>query len=274
MQTTTESKNVSVEKLETIKGCQVCMNKHRILCVIPSRYASSRLPGKPLLMLAGKPMVVRVYEQAVKALLIEKVVVATDCVEISDTVIEHGGQAVMTRNDHPTGTDRLAEVAEMFPEYDIIINVQGDEPLIEPDVIDALAKALIGDAGADMATCMNEMDEDEYSNPAAVKVVTDMLGNAMYFSRSLLPFPRNKTNRSVYKHIGIYAYRRDFLLKYAKMPSTPLEQTESLEQLRALENGYKIKVINVPYKFYGVDTLEDFLKVESILLEQKAGNNK
>ncbi|MFA6074653.1 MAG: 3-deoxy-manno-octulosonate cytidylyltransferase [Negativicutes bacterium] len=240
----------------------------KVLCVIPARYASTRLPGKPLLQLAGKPMVWRVYERASSAVLPQKTVVATDSQEIFDVMINLGGQAVMTRADHPTGTDRLAEVAQLFPEYDLIVNVQGDEPLIEPCVIDQLAQALIDDDTAQMATCMNEMDEEEYNNPAAVKVVTDVNGNALYFSRSILPYPRNKTGYPVYKHIGIYAYRRDFLIKYAQMAPTPLEQTESLEQLRALENSYKIKVIKVPYKFYGVDTLEDFLRVEKILCEQ------
>jgi 3-deoxy-manno-octulosonate cytidylyltransferase (CMP-KDO synthetase) len=210
-------------------------------------------------------MVWRVYVRASRAALPQKTVVATDSQEIYDTILHMGGQAVMTRSDHPTGTDRLAEVAELFPEFDIIVNVQGDEPLIEPCVIDQLAEALINDREAQMATCMNEMDEEEYNNPAAVKVVTDINGNALYFSRSVLPYPRNKTGVPVYKHIGIYAYRREFLIKYAKMAPTPLETTESLEQLRALENGYKIKVIKVPFKFYGVDTLEDFLRVEKIL---------
>jgi len=237
----------------------------RVLCVIPARYASTRLPGKPLLQLAGKPMVWRVFERASQATVPQLTVVATDNQEIYDTIIALGGQAVMTRDDHPTGTDRLAEVAELFPDFDLIVNVQGDEPLIEPCVIDQLATALIDDSSAQMATCMNEMDEEEYSNPAAVKVVTDINGNALYFSRSILPYPRNKTGCPVHKHIGIYAYRREFLIKYAQMPPTILEQTESLEQLRALENGYKIKVIKVPYKFYGVDTLEDFLRVEKIL---------
>ena len=239
----------------------------KILCVIPARYASTRLPGKPLLKLAGKPMVWRVYERASQAALPQKTVVATDSQEIYATMVNLGGQAVMTRTDHPTGTDRLAEVAELFPDFDIIVNVQGDEPLIEPCVIDQLAEALINDSEAQMATCMNEMDEEEYGNPAAVKVVTDINGSALYFSRSILPYPRNKTGCPVYKHIGIYAYRREFLIKYAKMAPTPLEMTESLEQLRALENGYKIKVIKVPFKFYGVDTLEDFLRVEKILCE-------
>ena len=239
----------------------------KILCVIPARYASTRLPGKPLLKLAGKPMVWRVYERASQAALPQKTVVATDSQEIYATMVNLGGQAVMTRTDHPTGTDRLAEVAELFPDFDIIVNVQGDEPLIEPCVIDQLAEALINDSEAQMATCMNEMDEEDYGNPAAVKVVTDINGSALYFSRSILPYPRNKTGCPVYKHIGIYAYRREFLIKYAKMAPTPLEMTESLEQLRALENGYKIKVIKVPFKFYGVDTLEDFLRVEKILCE-------
>lgn len=244
----------------------------KVLCVIPARYASTRLPGKPLLQLAGKPMVWRVYERASAALLPQSTVVATDNKEIFDVITRLGGQAVMTREDHANGTDRLAEVSELFPDYDFIVNVQGDEPLIEPEVIDQLVQALVDDSEAQMATCMNEMDEDEYNSPAAVKVVTDVSGNALYFSRSLIPYPRNKTGCLVHKHVGIYAYRRDFLMKYAQMPPTKLEQTEALEQLRALENGYKIKVIKVPYKFYGVDTLEDFLHVERIINGHRTKN--
>ena len=237
----------------------------KILCVIPARYASTRLPGKPLKDVAGKPMICRVYDRASQAKTLSGVVVATDDERILRAVEDHGGRAMVTAKDHPTGTDRLAEVAEAYPDVDLIINVQGDEPLIEPSLIDELGRAFDGDAELQMATVMTPMeDEAEQKNPNNVKVVTDKNGCALYFSRSLLPYPRNDAGTPVYKHIGIYAYRRDFLLAYAKMAPTPLERTESLEQLRALENGYKIKCIRTNARFVGVDTPEDLAKVNEI----------
>ena len=237
----------------------------KILCVIPARYASTRLPGKPLKDVAGKPMICRVYDRASQAKTLSGVVVATDDERILRAVEDHGGRAMMTAKDHPTGTDRLAEVAEAYPDVDLIINVQGDEPLIESSLIDELGRAFDGDAELQMATVMTPMeDEVEQKNPNNVKVVTDKNGCALYFSRSLLPYPRNDAGTPVYKHIGIYAYRRDFLLAYAKMAPTPLERTESLEQLRALENGYKIKCIRTNARFVGVDTPEDLAKVNEI----------
>ena len=237
----------------------------KILCVIPARYASTRLPGKPLKDVAGKPMICRVYGRASQAKTLSGVVVATDDERILRAVEDHGGRAMMTAKDHPTGTDRLAEVAEAYPDVDLIINVQGDEPLIEPPLIDELGRAFDDDAELQMATVMTPMeDEAEQKNPNNVKVVTDKNGCALYFSRSLLPYPRNDAGTPVYKHIGIYAYRRDFLLAYAKMAPTPLERTESLEQLRALENGYKIKCIRTNARFVGVDTPEDLAKVNEI----------
>ncbi len=235
-----------------------------VLCVIPARYASTRLPGKPLKDIAGKPMICRVYDRASKAARVSSALVATDDERILEAVVQNGGKAVMTRKDHPTGTDRLAEVAEKYPDADLIINVQGDEPLIEPNLIDELAAAFDDDADLQMATVCTEItDAEEAKNPNNVKVVMDKQGYALYFSRSLLPYPRH-TGTPVYKHIGIYAYKRDFLLQYAKMEETPLEHAESLEQLRALENGYRIKVIKTPYRFVGVDTAEDLAKVNEI----------
>lgn len=236
----------------------------KVLCVIPARYASTRLPGKPLLDIAGKPMVVRVYERASKAKGVSETLVATDDERIRAAVESSGGKAMLTRADHPTGTDRLAEVAAAFPDVDLIVNVQGDEPLIEPSLIDELIAQFEGEPELAMATVKTEIqDEAERANPNNVKVVCDKEGYALYFSRSLLPYPR-KGGCPVYKHIGIYAYRRDFLLAYAKMQPTPLEQAESLEQLRALENGYRIKVVETKARFVGVDTAEDLAKVNEI----------
>ena len=233
----------------------------KVLCIIPARYASTRLPGKPLRDIAGKPMIVRVYERALQARLVQDVVVATDDERIRTVVEAHGGHAVMTRADHATGTDRLAEAAARMTDYDLIINVQGDEPLIEPSVIDALVEPFLADDRLAMATAKTEItDEEEQENPNNVKVITDKSGNALYFSRARIPYAR-VPGAKVYKHIGIYAYRRDFLLAYARMAQTPLELSESLEQLRALENGYRIRVVETDAVFIGVDTEEDLVAV-------------
>jgi 3-deoxy-manno-octulosonate cytidylyltransferase (CMP-KDO synthetase) len=242
----------------------------KVLCVIPARYASTRLPGKPLSMIAGKPMIQHVYERACQAQLPNEVVVATDNELVEKAVLDFGGKAVMTSPDHPSGTDRLAEVALMYPDVDVIVNVQGDEPMIPPEVIDRLAEAFNGDVDLNMATMKVVMDEEDYENPAAVKVVTDQQGYALYFSRSLMPYPRNKPEGfKVFKHVGIYAYRRNFLLKYAALAPTPLEKAESLEQLRALENGYKIKVLESDFQGIGVDTPEDLAAVNALFEKMK-----
>ena len=242
----------------------------KVLCIIPARYASTRLPGKPLSMIAGKPMIQHVYERACQAQLPDEVVVATDNELVEKAVLDFGGKAVMTSPDHPSGTDRLAEVALMYPDVDVIVNVQGDEPMIPPEVIDRLAEAFNGDADLNMATMKVVMDEEDYENPAAVKVVTDQQGYALYFSRSLMPYPRNKPEGfKVFKHVGIYAYRRNFLLKYAALAPTPLEKAESLEQLRALENGYKIKVLESDFQGIGVDTPEDLAAVNALFEKMK-----
>ena len=242
----------------------------KVLCVIPARYASTRLPGKPLSMIAGKPMIQHVYERACQAQLPNEVVVATDNELVEKAVLDFDGKAVMTSPDHPSGTDRLAEVALMYPDVDVIVNVQGDEPMIPPEVIDRLAEAFNGDADLNMATMKVVMDEEDYENPAAVKVVTDQQGYALYFSRSLMPYPRNKPEGfKVFKHVGIYAYRRNFLLKYAALAPTPLEKAESLEQLRALENGYKIKVLESDFQGIGVDTPEDLAAVNALFEKMK-----
>lgn len=242
------------------------MKSKKAICVIPARYAYTRFPGKPLADIAGKPMIERVYERAAKAKLIDEVVVATDDERIFSVVEGFGGKVVMTCANHPSGTDRLAEVAQMYEDADIILNVQGDEPLIEPKLIDMLTEELLKDDNLSMATAKVLLKEKEFSDPAAVKVVTDKNCYALYFSRSLLPYPRNQLeNLTLYKHIGIYAYKRDFLLKFAKMEQSYLEQIEGLEQLRALENGYKIKVIETDFLCIGVDTPADLEEVNHLL---------
>lgn len=235
------------------------------ICVIPARYSSTRLPGKPLKDICGVPMICRVWERASRAQSVTEVIVATDDERILQAVENHSGQAMMTRADHKTGTDRLAEVAEKFPDAEVIVNVQGDEPLIEASLIDELVAEFVKDDDLQMATVATELlNEDEMKNPNNVKVVLDRYNDALYFSRSLIPYPRNAGNAKVLKHIGIYAYRRNFLLDYAKMEPTPLEKAESLEQLRALENGFKIRVIISSCRFVGVDTEEDLQLVNEI----------
>lgn len=238
--------------------------------VIPARYASTRLPGKPLLDIAGKPMVVRVAEQANKSGA-SSVVIATDFEKIIQVATSHQIQAVMTRVDHASGTDRIAEVAQQlnWNDDDIVVNVQGDEPLIEPLLIQEVALTLGHSRHAVMATaCHTIHDEAAMLNPNIVKVVMDAEGHALYFSRSPIPYPRDdahKQNIKAHRHIGIYAYRVGFLKQYAELSETELEQVESLEQLRVLYHGYKIAVTvtdNAPAS--GVDTQADLDQVRRI----------
>ncbi|OQW70676.1 MAG: 3-deoxy-manno-octulosonate cytidylyltransferase [Methylotenera sp.] len=238
--------------------------------VIPARYASSRLPGKPLLDIAGKPMVVRVAEQAAKSAANE-IVIATDFEKIGQIAAQHDLKAVMTHINHASGTDRIAEVADKLNWADdvIVVNVQGDEPLIEPSLIDEVAQHLANSTDAVMATACHAIhDEAALLNPNIVKVVIDTNGNALYFSRAPIPFPRDeyyKKNIQAYRHIGVYAYRVGFLKQYAQLTSTELEKIESLEQLRVLHHGYKIGVTitkNAPAT--GVDTQADLDYVRSL----------
>ncbi|SDH60467.1 3-deoxy-manno-octulosonate cytidylyltransferase (CMP-KDO synthetase) [Halanaerobium congolense] len=238
-----------------------------ITAIIPARYSSTRLPGKPLKDICGKTMLQRVYEQVKKVSLIDEVIVATDDKRIFDEVKKFNSNVIMTSKDHKTGTDRLAEVAAKI-DTDIIVNVQGDEPLIKPSVIKFAIKPLLTDNSLKMSTLKHLIsDEEEINNPNIVKVITDKSNNAIYFSRSRIPYARNNQKFNYYKHIGLYVYRSDFLLKFAKMKPTPFEIQESLEQLRVIENGYKIKVIETEYDSIGVDTEEDLNKVRNILGE-------
>lgn len=240
----------------------------RSIAVIPARYASTRFPGKPLAMIAGKPMVQWVYEKAVGSATLSEVFVATDDSRIAEVVSGFGGTAIMTSPDHPTGTDRIAE-AVAGVEADLIVNIQGDEPLIPSSVIDRLVAAMI-DSGADMGTVAVPfaITGSAPDDPNAVKVVTDAQGFALYFSRSLIPFVRpGGTPVQPRLHWGLYAYRRDFLMKFVSWPPGKLEQCEMLEQLRALENGARILVIEAQVESIGVDTPEDVAKVAGKLKE-------
>jgi 3-deoxy-manno-octulosonate cytidylyltransferase (CMP-KDO synthetase) len=238
--------------------------------VIPARYASARLPGKPLLDIAGKPMLVRVAEQAAKCGATE-IVIATDFEKIVSVVNEYGFNAVITRVDHASGTDRIAEVAQKlgWADDEIVVNVQGDEPLIDPQLIIDVAEHLAASADAVMATACHPIhDEAAFLNPNIVKVVIDGNGNALYFSRAPIPYPRDdvyKQNIQAFRHIGIYAYRVGFLKQYATLAATPLEKIESLEQLRVLHYGYKIGVtVTEKAPASGVDTQDDLDYVRSL----------
>lgn len=241
----------------------------KIGCVIPARFGSTRLPGKPLADIAGKPMIQRVYERVTNAKKPEVFIVATDDQRVYDAVQSFGGTVVMTDVNHPTGTDRLAEVAQQYTDLDVIINVQGDEPMIDANLIDQLAELFESDDALQMATVATPLLEEEYDEPSAVKVILNKRNDAMYFSRSLIPYPRHDFVNTPLKHIGIYAYRRQFLLDYAKMEPTAAEQTESLEQLRALENGFAIRVITTNKRFVGVDTPEDLARVNAIFEQEE-----
>ncbi len=234
-----------------------------VIAIIPARYASTRFPGKPLVDIAGKPMIQHVYERTSQATAVGRVVVATDDERIRAAVENFGGEVVMTRDDHPSGTDRLAEVAAGL-DSGLIVNVQGDEPLINPAMIDQAVEPLLADDTIEMGTLKSRIDsEEDYLNPNVVKVVTDLNNFALYFSRSPLPFMRDRTWResALYKHVGLYVYRRELLLKYPELPETALEKAEKLEQLRALEHGYRIYVAETGYQSVGVDAPEDVARV-------------
>lgn len=227
--------------------------------MIPARWGSTRFPGKILHPIAGKPLVQHVWERCQKCERLAHLMVATDDQRIFDAATEFGAEVCMTSPDHPSGTDRIAEVARQFPDYQAIVNIQGDEPLIEPGLIDALAEQLMADPDLEMVTAANPFeDESLIEDPNIVKVVLDRQQHALYFSRSPIPYLRNPKpeNLPFYRHKGIYGYQRDFVLKYVSWPPSALELAEGLEQLRALENGARIKVIVTNDEAPGVDTPE------------------
>lgn len=263
-----------------------------VFAIIPARYSSVRLPGKLLLPIAGKPLILHTLEQAKLAKNVDEVIVATDDQRIFDIVTQSGNRAVMTSTTHQSGSDRIAEVALDLPEGSIIVNVQGDEPLISPNTIDRAVKEIVecGMRNADSAdtrcpdivTTFEHIESlEELENPNIVKVVTNEAGRALYFSRSPMPFPREaalKRNgpqsaivnepellKNFKKHTGLYVYRREYLLEFTKMPQTHLEKLEMLEQLRALENGAYIKVVESAANSIGVDTAEDLKKVRALV---------
>ncbi|MGL4977715.1 MAG: 3-deoxy-manno-octulosonate cytidylyltransferase [Cetobacterium sp.] len=240
----------------------------KFLGVIPARYESTRLPRKPLKDICGHTMIEWVYKRAIKSNL-DRVVIATDSQEVFDVVKAFGGDVVMTDANHLNGTSRIAEVCEKITDYDVVINIQGDEPLIEPDMINSLIEVFKEENDLNMATLKHKLNKKEdIENPNFVKVITDKKDYAIYFSRSVIPYPRNENLDIYFKHVGIYGYKREFVLEYSKLESTPLENSESLEQLRVLENGYKIKVLETPYEIIGVDTAEELERVRKYILEK------
>lgn len=239
-----------------------------VVVVIPARYGSSRLPGKPLLELMGKPMVQWVYEKGKEIPSASHVIVATDDARIYEAVKGFGGEVVLTSQHHPSGTDRLVEVMRKY-EADVFINLQGDEPLVRPADIEILAQGMLSDQDLEIGTLYHTIGPKEANDPNAVKLVLGHQGNALYFSRSAIPYPRNQEKHPGYKkHVGVYAYRRQVLEKYTSLPESPLEETEQLEQLRLLSAGFKIRAFEIEPSGPGVDTPACLEKVRAILTQQ------
>jgi 3-deoxy-manno-octulosonate cytidylyltransferase (CMP-KDO synthetase) len=247
------------------------------VAVIPARFSSVRLPGKPLVDLGGKPMIQRVYEQVKKAKQVKKIIVATDNKIIAEATAGFGGEVAMTPPDMPTGTDRIALVANSIDHTDIIVNVQGDEPLIPPQMIDEVISLLVNDPSAMVSTLVQKITSlDDINNPNIVKVVLDNDGYACYFSRAPIPFPRSGFGPETlkqhiwYGHVGIYAFRKNFLAQFHSWDQSKLEIIEKLEQLRIIEHGFKIKSAVTKYRSISVDTPEDLERVRTIIKKQEA----
>jgi 3-deoxy-manno-octulosonate cytidylyltransferase (CMP-KDO synthetase) len=253
------------------------MSDPQVVVVIPARFGSTRLPGKPLVTLAGKPMIQHVYERAKRAQTVHQVLVATDDQRILDAVQAFGGAARMTRADHRTGTERIAEVAVHVP-GDIFINVQCDEPLIDPLAIDAAVGALLEDPPAQISTVATSIRHaGDVLDPNVVKVVLDFDENALYFSRAPIPWMRDpQKNRNVkyWKHLGPYVFQRDALLEFPTLPQGELEKIEQLEQLRWLENGWRIRVAEVPHDAVSIDVPEDISRVEKLMRDEKPASTE
>lgn len=249
-------------------------SKYNVIGVIPARYQSSRLPFKLLKKLAGKPLIQWTWESAASARLLDKLIIACDDEKILEAVKEFGAEAVLTSSDHTSGTDRIAETV-IDIDTDIVINIQADEPLIHSTIIDSLAQQMLDNKEISMATVKKKIDDkEEIHNPSIVKVICDKDGFAIYFSRLAIPYLRDQgAICTYYKHLGIYAYRKDFLYTFKNLPPSYLEEAEKLEQLRAVEAGAKIKVIETIFDSWGVDTEEDFEKVEKILTKKKESDN-
>jgi 3-deoxy-manno-octulosonate cytidylyltransferase (CMP-KDO synthetase) len=243
---------------------------HKILCVIPSRLNSTRLPRKALALIGNKPMIQWVYEGASQCTAFSKVIVATDSQEIADVIIKLGGQVEMTPSELPTGTDRVAYVAKKYPEYDVVVNLQGDEPFIKTQMIESLVETYLNGLNPQMATLACPLNfEKEYNDPNTVKVIYNKFNQAIYFSRSPIPFFRheNMSEAPLLMHLGLYVFTREFLLKFTQMEQTPLEKSELLEQLRAVENGVLIYVSQTPHRIIEINYPEDLVLARQYVLE-------
>lgn len=231
----------------------------KIVCIIPSRLASTRLHRKPLLDIQGKPMIQWTYENATRCKLFSDIIVATDSDEIAEVITNIGGKVAMTASDLQTGTERVAAVAENYSDIDVVVNLQGDEPFIKPSMLEKLLAPYIGGERPDMTTLAYPLDKNKnYHHPGAVKVITDIYQNAIYFSRAPIPYFRTDSLAPLYHHIGLYAFRYDFLMLYKSLPQSALEQAEALEQLRVLEHGYKIRVCLTHEKTLEINTPEEY----------------
>ncbi len=239
----------------------------KILCVIPSRISSTRLPRKPMLPIQGKPMIQWVYENASRCNILTDVIVATDSEEIASHIQDMGGKVVMTDPTIQTGSDRVAAVAKDYPDVDVVINLQGDEPFINPRMLEQLVSPYLQGESPDMTTLARPLDmQTNYTSPGAVKVILDRQGNALYFSRSPIPYFRTEECRApVYHHLGLYAFRRDFLMTYKTLDQTPLEKIEALEQLRVLEHGFKIRVCLTEDKTLEINTPEEYEQAQQFV---------
>ena len=243
------------------------MGPMTVAVVIPARYGSERFPGKPLADLAGKPMIVRVLERARRARGVDRVVVATDDERIAAAVRAAGGEVVMTPADCASGSDRCARAAEALGPVDVVVNVQGDEPLLDPSAIEALAAAF-ADPSVELATLARPLGPGELESPTVVKVVRDLRGDALTFSRAAVGAARDGGPPAARAHVGIYAFRAAFLQQFARLPPTPLEKAEKLEQLRALEHGHRIRVLDTDHEAFGVDTPEDLERARARFTEE------
>lgn len=230
----------------------------KILCVIPSRIQSTRLPRKALLPIQGKPMIQWTYENAARCESLTDIIVATDSDEIADVITSIGGKVALTDPEIPTGSERVAAVAKNYPDMDVIINLQGDEPFIKPNMLDELVSPYRTDKTTNMTTLAYSLDPEKYHSPGCVKVLTDLTNHALYFSRSAIPYFLSHHQAPVYNHMGVYSFRREFLMLYTRLTQTPLEKIEHLEQLRVLEHGYKIKVCLTSEKTLEINTLEEY----------------
>lgn len=252
-------------------------NSKKIIAIIPARYGSVRLPGKVLLEIDGKPIIQYVYENVSKSRLIDDIIVATDDQKVVDAVESFGGRAILTPSELKSGSDRIAYVAKDLQNTEIIVNVQGDEPLISFEMIDSTISLLIDDENILVGTPIKRIvNTEDLINPNVVKVVIDNFGNAIYFSRSPIPYFRvsKELNEWVktgnyFKHIGIYVFQREFLMKFSKMEESKLEKLEKLEQLRIIENGYKIRTTITEYENFSIDTIEDFEKIKNVITKRK-----